>query len=270
MKTLVVGYGEVGRAHFNILSKAYPGEVYIKDIGPEIRQVNPKDGIIVNRDPIEVIHSDLLLVATQCDPKNISKFIDMVLDYVNEYEAPIVDILTTTPCGTVDILQETYNSRERNSNPGNEWKVSFNRSSVRGMHPHLDKFLLDIPKHIGGPSTAELKGFYEKAGITCITHEKARTVELAHILNNFLYGCAIMATDEAARYCRELGVDYMEFLEYRKTNNSGFLKAGYPSKVSPILYPSGGSIGGHCVKYAPSTIPDNIKGPLAKMLQNHK
>jgi UDP-N-acetyl-D-mannosaminuronate dehydrogenase len=138
------------------------------------------------------------------------------------------------------------------------------------MHPNLDKFLLDIPKHIGGPSTPELRAYYEGAGITCVTHEKARTVELAHIINNILYGIMILATDECASYCRQYGVDFMEIVKYRETNNTGFLKAGFPSKMSPVLYPSGGSVGGHCVKYAPTTIPDSIKGPLAKMLEEYK
>jgi UDP-N-acetyl-D-mannosaminuronate dehydrogenase len=137
------------------------------------------------------------------------------------------------------------------------------------MHPNLDKFLLDIPKHIGGAANVTLRDLYTKAGITCVLHNKSRTVELAHVLNNFLYGVNVMATDEAAKYCREFGVDWMEILEYRKTNNSGFVKAGFPSKVSPILYPSSNHIGGHCVTYAPTTIPKEMRGQLATMLANY-
>jgi hypothetical protein len=64
-------------------------------------------------------------------------------------------------------------------------------------------------------------------------------------------------------------VDWHEILKYRETNNSGFTKAGYPSKVSPILYPSGGKIGGHCVVYSATTIPDGKRGPLAKLLASY-
>lgn len=251
MKTLVVGYGEVGRAHFNILSKAYPGDVYYKDKDEQIFDSQDRHWFPNGKS------FDLMLVAMQCDPKNMQPFIDAVVAYDKQFGPAIIDVLTTTPCGTIERIQEDI-------------VAEVNKSSVRGMHPHLDKFLLDIPKHIGGPSTPELRAYYEGAGITCVTHKKARTVEICHILNNFTYGVNIMAADECAKYCREYGVDYMEFLKYRESNNAGFIKSGFPSKVSPILYPSGGNIGGHCVKYAPTTIPDNIKGPLAKMLQDHK
>lgn len=250
MKTLVVGYGEVGRAHFNILSKAYPGQVFYKD---KDKQIYDSMG-----QPCDIEQVELMLIALQCDPKDMNPFIDTVVGYSKQFTPEIIDVLTTTPCGTVEQVQEAIGM----------W-AEVNKSSVRGMHPNLDKFLLDIPKHIGGPSTAELRAYYEGAGMTCVTHEKARTVELSHVLNNFIYGVNVMAADEAAKYCRENGVDYIEFLEYRKTNNSGFIKAGYSSKVSPVLYPSGGTIGGHCVRYAPTTIPDSIKGLLAKMLEQY-
>jgi hypothetical protein len=241
VKTLIIGFGEVGRAHYNILSKAYPNKVFKKDIEP-IKEKGP---------------FDLLLIATQCNPADMKPFINMVCRYVRQYKPEFVDVLTTVPCGTCDKLQEMLPF------------IKISKSSVRGMHPHLDKFLLDITKHIGGGSSLELKKYYEQAGINCLIHSKTRAVELFHILNNFIYGINIMAADECAKYCREMGVDYIEFMEYRKSNNIGYVKAGHPSKVSPVLFPSGGHIGGHCVKYAPTTIPEAIKGPLAKLLQNY-
>jgi hypothetical protein len=252
MKTLVVGYGEVGRAHFNILSKAYPGQVFYKDKDKQVF-----DGM---GQPCDIEQVELMLIALQCDPKNMQPFIDTVVGYSKQFAPSIIDVLTTTPCGTVEQLQEAIGM----------W-AEVNKSSVRGLHPHLDKFLLDIPKHIGGPSTVELRAYYEGAGITCVTHEKARAVELFHVLNNFIYGINILAADEAAKYCRDFAIDYNEFLSYRKTNNDGFLKSGFPSKLSPILFPlNNAGVGGHCVKYSVTTIPDNIKGPLAKMLEEHK
>lgn len=242
-RILLIGMGEVGRAHYNVLKKRYPSIAY-KDKGPEV--IGPK-----------ISQYDLMLIATQCDPQNMQPFYDMVVEYAEQFKPKHIDVLTTTPCGTCDILQELIPD------------IPITRSTVRGMHPNLDKFLLTIPKHIGGPKAAELALFYEAAGIKCRTHAQSRAVELFHPLNNFIYGVNVMAADECAKYCRENGVDFMELLEYRKTNNEGFLAAGYPSKVSPILYPSGGKIGGHCVCYAPTTIKEDIRGPLAKLLANY-
>lgn len=250
-RVILIGMGEVGRAHYNVLSKKYKGQIFYKDKGPEVFGENG---------PIDPIHGhkwDLMLIATQCDPQNMQPFYDMVCEYQREFKAGHIDILTTTPCGACDRLQELIPN------------TPITRSSIRGMHPHLDKFLLDIPKHIGGPKAEMLKAFYEKAGITCVCHAKARVVEFQHKWNNIIYGTNVMITNECAADARREGIDYMEFLEYRKTNNIGFAKAGHPSKVSPILYPSGKGIGGHCVVYAATTIPEEHRGPITQLLANY-
>lgn len=252
MNTLIIGFGEVGRAHFENLSKAYGHSIFYKDAGPEI--FNHKGHRI---DPHDLPKIHLLLIAMRCDPDDMGPFNKAVIEYAVEYSPEIVDILTTTPCGTCEKIQE------------NLLGISITRSSTRGMHPNLAKFLLDIPKHIGGDKANKLAKYYEKAGWTCVCHKKTRAVELFHVLNNFIYGVNIMAADEAAQYCRDNGVDYMEFLKYRETNNTGFVKAGYPSKVSPILYPSSKLIGGHCIVYAPTTIPEDKRGKLAKLLAGY-
>lgn len=251
-RVILIGMGEVGRAHYNVLSKKYKGQIFYKDKGPEVFGENG---------PIDPIHGhkwDLMLIATQCDPANMQPFYDMVCEYQREFKPGHIDILTTTPCGACDRLQELIPTA----------KVT--KSSIRGLHPNLDQFLYDIPKHIGGPGAEELAKFYEKAGIECICHKKAKAPEISHALNNFIYGVNILAADECARYCREAGVDYYEFLKYRESQNYGFLKAGFPSKVSPILYPmNNGKLGGHCVAYSATTIPEERRGPLAKMIANY-
>lgn len=250
-RTILIGMGEVGRAHFNVLRKVYGDNLYTKDKDDQLYDSNGNKWYANGKT------FDIMLIATQCDPGHMEPFYKMVEGYANEYQPKVIDVLTTTPCGACDVIQERL------------IEIQVNRSSIRGMHPNLDKFLYDIPKHIGGPARDELKAYYEGAGIDCVTHEKARAVELSHVLNNFIYGINVIAADECAKYCRDNGVDYMEFLGYRKTNNSGFMKAGYPSKVSPILYPSGGQVGGHCVTYAPTTIPEDRRGPLAKILADY-
>ncbi len=250
MNALIIGFGEVGRAHFENLKDTYKDTLYYKDIGPEIYNAS---GECVG-DFLEPL--DIMMIATQCDPQDMSKFIKMVVDYDTIFCPKVIDILTTTPPGTAEEIQNKIG-------PGA--KVS--RSSIRGMHPNLSKFKC-IPKHIGGAGKDMLKEFYEKCGWECVTHETTRAVELFHILNNMWYGANVMFAAEAAKMCRAYAVDYMEFLKYRETNNIGFLKAGYPSKVSPIIYPPDGRIGGHCVCYAPTTIEDTILGPIGKLLRD--
>lgn len=247
MKTIIIGYGEVGQAHFKLLSKAYPKQVFYKDIGPDIRD-----------DEHNIWHQngtffDLMLVATRCDPANMEPFYKDILEYQVKFRPKHIDILTTTPCGSCDELAEST-------------KIPITKSSVRGMHPHLHNFMRDIPKHIGGPGAAELAKYYEAAGFPVVVHEKARTVEFAHKWNNITYGANIMIADECADDARREGVDFVEYMKYRETNNVGFIKAGFPSKVSPIIYPSNHHIGGHCVVYSATTIPEEHRGPITKLL----
>jgi len=244
---LIIGFGEVGRAHWKVLKEQYAGKLFYKDKGPEIYDTDQK--VVELKE-----YPDLLMIATQCDPNDIKSFCAMVYEYACRYMPGYIDILTTTPCGTVDELQSII------------WSASITKSTIRGMHPCLDKFLIDIPKHIGGPCADKLKDYYGGAGVPCVTHAKARATELFHVLNNSDYGVATMKAQENYDLCRHYGVDYMEYLEYKKTNNKGFIKAGYPSKVSPILTPPNGPIGGHCVVYSASTIPQNIRGPLMDRL----
>ena len=251
-RTILIGFGEVGRAHFNVLKKAYPGKIFYKDKGPELYD---SEGKVWESDGMGF---DLMLIATQCDPANMEPFYKMVDSYDVWYCPRHIDVLTTTPVGACEEIQRRLGD-----------DVNVTRSSIRGMHPHLDKFLLDIPKHIGGPGKEEMKAYYEAAGITCVLHEKARLVEFSHKWNNIVYGTNVMIADECAQNAREEGIDYCEFLKYRETNNTGFIKAGYPSKVSPILYPSGGKIGGHCVCYAATTIPEEQRGPIVKLLAGY-
>lgn len=254
MNAIIIGFGEVGRAHFEVLRKTYNGTIFYKDKGQEIYD---GEGQVVKEPPTEF---ELMLVATQCDPTNMGPFYDMVFDYYRIYKPKIIDILTTTPCGTAELLEEMYVN------------CAVCKSTIRGMHGSikgLASFLLDIPKHIGGPSADILKDYYEAAGIPCRVHAKARAPELFHALNNSDYGVAIMKAQENYDICRNNAVSYMEYLEYKKTNNEGFLKAGYPDKLSPILTPPGNGIFGHCVVYSATTIPQSIRGPLMDMLAHY-
>lgn len=249
-RTIIIGFGEVGRAHFNVLSKAYPNKIFYKD---KEEQIFDSYGMPWHNNDHKGF--SLMLVALQCDPANMAQFYKAVKDYDQMFLPKYIDVLTTTPCGACEELQGMT-------------EAIVTRSSIRGMHPNLDKFLIDIPKHIGG-NNPDLKAYYEKAGITCVAHAKPRLVEFAHKWNNITYGTMVMITNECAKDARREGLDYMEYLKYRETNNTGFIKAGHPSKVSPILYPSGGGVGGHCIQYAATTIPKEHRGPITQLLADY-
>lgn len=251
-RAILIGFGEVGQAHFKNLAKVYPDSIYYKDKGEQIYNSQGKK-VSLSAD----FDFDLMLIATQCDPENMAPFYQMVVDYANQYKPKYIDILTTTTCGTTENLEVFLPH------------INITKSTIRGSHPCLDKFLLEIPKHIGGRSADVMKEYYSKAGIPCVCHAKSRATELFHVLNNSDYGIAIAKAGENYDLCRKYGIDYMEWLEYKKTNNEGFIRAGFPSKVSPILTPPGNGIFGHCVVYSATTIPKEDRGPLMDMLAKY-
>lgn len=209
MKSLVIGRGEVGKALVEILEPHY--ETYVKDL-----------------EEIELPERfDILHVCIRYSPD----FLGVVRAYVDRFGPSIVNICSTVPPGTTERLG-----------------TNAVHSTTRGLHPNLVDGLRAHVKHIGGPKSDKVARYFAKAGIACHTHSRARTTELAHLLNNLSYGVNLMFADEMARICRQFGVDYYEaVMLYTETNNKGFERLDHRSKRRMILTPPGGHIGGHCI-----------------------
>lgn len=237
MKSLIVGMGEVGRAHYNILSKVY--ECHQWDLQGDYEFPPASLGI-------QILH-----IAIRYSPD----FDTVVKDYAALYNPKIINVLTTVPPGTCEKLGQNVV-----------------HSTTRGLHPHLESGLLNITKHVGGPMAAYVAAYFSKAGINCVGHKQARTTELAHILNNLAYFNALMFSDEMARICRAFGTDYWEtVMLYTKTHNEGYAALDHSSKMRMILTPPYGSVGGHCLRQnaemlAPILSAAGIKAPLVEMM----
>lgn len=240
MNTLILGNGEIGSSLFDILSAVYPNSVWAEDIIPEKRFMDKCP------DKIDILHVCLRYTET---------YKSTVEEYVKRYKPAIVDICTTSPVGTTESFG----------------KPNFVHSTTRGLHPHLASGLKAIAKHIGGSLShgRALAAYFNKAGTECILHNRSRTTELLHILNNVHYGINLMFADEAAKLCREYGVDYLDYLSYTQTNNRGYAELGHESKVRPILTPPNGKIGGHCVTMSANLIPPEKRPTLITALSDY-
>ena len=214
MKSLCVGMGEVGKAHYNILSKVY--EVHAWDLQGDYFYPPPSLGI-------EILHICI---------RYGKDFDAIVRDYMGQYQPKVVNVCTTVPPGTCEKLGPNVV-----------------HSTTRGLHPNLETGLLNITKHVGGPLSETVAEYFTKAGIECYAHKTAKTTELAHILNNLSYFASLMFADEMARICRAFGTDYWEtVMLYTKTHNEGYAKLDHSSKMRMILTPPNGSVGGHCLR----------------------
>ena len=232
MNTLIVGLGEVGAAHLRVLQSVYPcGGVDVDGVRGAIP------------DPVEIMHVAI---------RHSEDFESIVHGYMVQFSPRLVDILTTVPPGTCRALGPNVV-----------------HSTTRGLHPHLDDGLRTITKHVGGLMAFEVAAYFERAGIRCVTHPRAETTELAHLLNNIHYGVNLMWADEAAAICRAYGVDYYDVMRYTETHNAGFAALGLASKVRPVLTPPQGRIGGHCVVAAAGMIAPRHAGSLVTMLATY-
>lgn len=242
MLGLVIGVGEVGRAHLEIL-----------------RRIHPTRGldIVTGWHGEKIEQCDVLHIATRYDA---SSFISMVCDYAKRFKPRIISVLSTIPPGTCQEIQDITG-------------ISTCHSTTRGLHPNLERGLRTIVKHIGGTGSDELADYFADAGILCRAHRRAETTELAHILNNLSYAVNLAFADEMSRVCRQYGVDYIEaVMDYTRTHNEGYTALDHTSKQRMVLTPPNGKIGGHCLvqnaqMIAPLLRGAGVKAPLIEMIE---
>lgn len=238
LNTLIIGRGEIGNSLYELLNQGN-NYVYSVDIIPQLTELNNAPQIF------DVIHICI---------RHSENYFKIVSDYLDQYETNFVNICTTVPVGTTRNLQTIYPD------------IQFCHSTTRGLHPHLIQGLKNITKHISGPGSEWMKEYFEKFGVKCMAHPDSNTTELLHILNNCHYGINLMFADEAAKLCREYGVDYYDWMKYGETNNDGYIQMGHKTKVRPILTPPNGKIGGHCVNMSAGLIPSDKRSTLINSL----
>lgn len=235
--------GEVGRAHYNILSKVYPVAGYDIKTGWEGD----------DRGRFDILH-----IAT---PWLGEGFVPMVSEYAAKWSPSIISVLTTVVPGTCRAIQEATG-------------IPTVHSTTRGLHPHLEAGLGAILKHVGGPVAEEVSLYFNAAGIKSRHHNRAETTEVAHLLINIDYAVALAFADEKARICRQFGVDYVEaVMAYTASYNRGFESLDHASKTRPILTPPNGHIGGHCLvqnaqMLAPILRQAGVKAPMVEMVES--
>jgi len=236
MKTLIIGMGEVGKSHFNILKSA-GYEVYGKDL----QEVDiPQD--------IEIMHICLLY-----DPAKRNEFENIVSSYVAKHKPRIVNNCSTVTPGLTERLEYLT-------------KTPFVHSTTRGLHPNLETGLLYIPKHIGGSRAEVVASYFRKANVRCVIYPRAIMTEVFHLLSNTQYGLNIAFAKEAYEVCRGYNVDYQEFLGYLKTGNQGYENMGYKSLTRMLLYPPGEKIGGHCLVQSAQILSEKISQQLINFI----
>jgi UDP-N-acetyl-D-mannosaminuronate dehydrogenase len=239
MKGLILGAGEVGGAYYEVLRNRWP--VWRRDVKP---------GLSDRKIPKKL---DILHVCLRFD----EHFEATVGEYAERHRVGLINVMSTVPPGTTDDL-------------GVQMRLTVTHSTTRGLHPNLAQFIRVTPKHIGGSGAEAVAAYFRAAGVECITHPKACTTELAHILGNVAFAAAAAFADEAEALCREYGVDYYDaVMRYAETHNLGYERMGMKSKMRPVVWPAGGRIGGHCFVQNAQLIPKETRGKIMSLIADY-
>jgi len=210
MKTLIIGYGEVGQALDAVLFTQYPTAVW-----DEQKKVFHEPDL-----KAEIIHI--------CFPYS-DKFIDDVKQYQEKYQPKYTVIHSTVPVGTSKQLNALH-------------------SPIRGLHPNLESGIRTFIKFLGGDGASEVADYFRRAGLTMQVCDKSETTELMKLLDTEYYRACIEFTQRAKELCIKHEVPFAEAYSLANISyNEGYKQLGHPEFQRPVLQPIMTPIGGHCV-----------------------
>lgn len=209
MKTLIVGFGEIGKSLYEVLKPHY--EIYSKD--KETGTIGENIGTV------EIMHI--------CFPYS-DKFEEQVKEYQEKYKPKFTVIHSTVKVGTSRKLKSVF-------------------SPCIGLHPHLKESLGIFTKYLSGENASEVAQYFRRAGIKTYITDKQETTELIKQLSTTFYGVMIEYTKEVKRLCDASGVPFEFWTLWTENYNKGYQKLGYPEYTRPNLNPIMTKIKGHCI-----------------------
>lgn len=209
INTGILGYGEVGQA----MAKFYKN--------PKIKDLDRDDRL----KGVKVLHI--------CIPWN-DNFVKIVKKEIKEIKPKLTIIHSTVALGTTKKIGGMIV-----------------HSPVRGIHPYLYQGIKTFVKYIGTDNKKAgrlAKEHFECLGIKTKIFMPSATTELGKLLDTSYYSLCIAWHNEMKKICDKAKVDFDEAVtDFNKTYNEGYKKLGKLNVIRPVLYPSKGGIGGHCL-----------------------
>lgn len=210
MKTIIIGFGEIGQALFEVLAQ-YKPDVFSPHQEVFGRYANGR---------YEVMHICF----------GYSKnFIAQVKKYQKKWKPKYTVIHSTVPVGTCRKLKAIH-------------------SPVIGQHPFLEQGIRTFEKMLGGANAIFVADYFRRAGLKVVLFDDSNTTEAAKLYLTEYYRECIEFAKRVKMYCDLQGLNFSEV--YRIPNeiyNKGYQKLGFEEFVRPILQPIMTEVGGHCV-----------------------
>jgi len=230
MQHLIIGKGEIGTGIYDVLSPYYHVRTYDSNIKLDSDNRMP-EGLF------DVLHI--------CIPGGLKNFVDIVSNYILNYQPKLVIVHSTVPVGTCTNILIT--TRNHPMSP----HFSIVHSPVRGKHPHMRRGLATYVKYIGycdSRGKVLTEQIYEQAGLKFRSLPKCETTELGKILSTTDYGVNLMWAKIKNDLCRDLELDYADVVgDFTETYNGGVRELGCTQYTKQELTPPSDKVGGHCV-----------------------
>lgn len=224
---LIIGHGEVGKS----IERLYSNEQYnIYTMDKE-----KKDLPEGKNTKIDIMHI--------CYPYIDEKFVNYVIDNMNNYSPELTIINSTVPSGTTKIIWENIYEEEN-------MQRHLVHSPLMGVHPNLTESMKIGVKIVGGcteEATELACKHFERLGIDTYAYNNSDESEIAKMLSTTYYSLCIRFMQEVHRECEKNNLDFDNV--YNVTNeiyNSLYSQMNMDYVKRPILKYMGKGLGGHC------------------------
>jgi hypothetical protein len=210
MKALLVGYGEVGKAIYNITTRVHT-----------VRICDPLQGF--PWDPC-IERQDVLVVAIPWS----EAFIPVVQGYQAAVSPGATIICSTVPVGTCRLLNATH-------------------LPVEGRHPEIhDDMMMNDANWVGDPTTVALD-FIAATGLRVRLVQRSEWTEFLKLRSLAYFGLCIEFARTTEQIANRLHMPRRMPRVYDEDYNALLRKRGDGHLQRPELNPPEGKIGGHCV-----------------------
>lgn len=211
MGNLIIGYGEIGKAVYQVVRQGDDTQILDKDQPQAFND-------------IDVMHI--------CFPES-DEFEKEVERYITEYRPKHIIIWSTVPIGTTKRF------------------IGAVHSPVEGKHPDLELSIRTMERWIGANTLEDGQFFHDyftERGLKTRVVTSSDYTEALKLLSTSEYGVNLVFADYKARVAENIGMPYELTQAWNEEYNKLYKALGMEKRFQKfVLTPPKGKIGGHCV-----------------------
>jgi hypothetical protein len=208
MNCILIGYGEIGRAVYDVYKQYH--KIDIRDLKIDNVKFDSKYDLMI----VAIPYSD--------------NFIDTVKKYQSYFNPDATIIFSTVAIGTTAQIENAVHC------------------PIEGKHPYLSESVKKWQVFIGGKNKLAVK-FFTTANKIPYEFNKPEHTEFLKLQSTSNYGLMIEYARYLNSVCNNIGLDYDEVKKFNMAYNGLYKTLGMPNMQRYILDAPVGNIGGHCV-----------------------